>query len=68
MSVTEPMSKALLAEKLGKRGFTLSARHWKDIDRQLKRGNGFISREAVLMLANQWGWTQPLIRELGRAL
>jgi len=60
-------SKAALALKLKDYGFVLAARHWKDLDRLLK-ATGFVTREAVIVQAAQWGWSEPMLDQLKGAL
>ena len=60
-------SKATLALKLKDYGFVLAARHWKDLDRLLK-ATGFVTREAVIVQAARWGWSEPMLDQLKGAL
>lgn len=62
------MCKALVAAKLKAHGFVLWERHWKDIDRLLKRGSGFVTAEAIEAASVGWGFTEPMREQLREAL
>ena len=60
-------SKATLALKLKDYGFVLAVRHWKDLERPHKP-TGFVTREAVIVQAARWGWSEPMLDQLKGAL
>ena len=60
-------SKATLALKLKDYGFVLASHHWKDLDRLLKP-TGYVTREAVIVQAARWGWSEPMLKQLKGAL
>jgi len=61
------LSKAALYDRLTKYGFVLTSKHWRELDKLMKP-TGYITPESVIVQAHRWGWSDPMIAQLKKAL
>ena len=64
----DKLSKATLREKLTQKGYVLRPEHWRELDRLFKKGGGYVFLLTVTEAAKRWGWSEPMIAELRKAL